>query len=54
MVIEVNGLGKITEKFQIHLLLTEENASVYGITEILKQQLGFDVRMSLLLFDVWD
>lgn len=45
-VIEVNRMGDINEKFQIHLQLNEDTASVNGIQELLSGQLGY--RVSLL------
>ena len=35
--------GAINEKFQVHLSLTEETASVDEVQNMLKEQLGFDV-----------
>lgn len=43
--IEVNRGGDVTEKYQVHLNLNENNASVTGIENMLRAQLGFDVKL---------
>ena len=43
--IAVDRMGDITEKYQIHLQLREDTASVKGIQELLKGQLGFSVAL---------
>ena len=40
---DVLSPGTINEKFQVHLSLTEETASVDEVQNMLKEQLGFDV-----------
>ena len=40
---DVLSSGAINEKFQVHLSLTEETASVDEVQNMLKEQLGFDV-----------
>lgn len=45
VVIEVVDTGTITEEFQVHLTLSEENASVDKITVLLSKQLDFDVTL---------
>ena len=41
--VDVLSSGAINEKFQVHLSLTEETASVDEVQKMLKEQLGFDV-----------
>ena len=43
VVVEITPLGHVLDKYQVHLNLTEENASVPVIEEMLKEQLGFDI-----------
>jgi len=45
LVVDINSAGNVTEKFQVHLTLIEENATVDGISELLKDQLGFSVTL---------
>ena len=40
-----NVLRHVFDKFQVHLNLKEETASVPIIEEMLKEQLGFDIRV---------
>ena len=40
---DVLSSGAINEKFQVHLSLTEETASVDEVQKMYKEQLGFDV-----------
>ena len=44
-VVDVDRMGNITEKFQIHLQLSENIATVNGIQDLLKGQLGFNVTL---------
>ena len=43
LVVDVAPSGVVNEKFQVHLSLTEETASVDEVQLMLEQQLGFDV-----------
>ncbi|KAJ7373268.1 hypothetical protein OS493_012857 [Desmophyllum pertusum] len=43
VVVEITSSGHVYDKYQVHLALKEENASVNSVEEMLKQQLGFDV-----------
>ena len=43
--IEVDRIGEVSEKFQIHLALNERNASVSGIENLIKCQLGYDIKL---------
>lgn len=43
VVVDVVPSGAVNEKFQVHLSLTEETASVDEVQKMLEQQLGFDV-----------
>ena len=43
IVVEIASSGHMYEKYQVHLTLKEERASVEIIKEILRQQLGFEV-----------
>ena len=45
VVVEVTSSGHVFDKFQVHLNLKEETASVSVIEEMLKEQLGFDIRV---------
>jgi len=45
MVVDIDAKGLITEKFQIHLVLQEETATVENIQEQLKGQLGHEVTL---------
>jgi len=45
MVVEINSSGTVTEKFQVHLTLTEGKASVDEIRAMLKDQLDFEVTL---------
>ena len=45
VVVEVTSSGHVFDKFQVHLNLKEETASVPVIEEMLKEQLGFDIRV---------
>ena len=40
---DVLSSGAISNKFQVHLSLTQETASVDEVQNMLKEQLGFDV-----------
>lgn len=42
-VVEIAYSGHVYEKYQVHLTLKEERASVEIIEEMLRQQLGFGV-----------
>ena len=41
--VDVLSSGAVNEKFQVHLSLTEETASVDEVQKMLKEQLGFNV-----------
>ena len=45
VVVEITSSGHVFDKFQVHLNLKEETASVPVIEEMLKEQLGFDIRV---------
>ena len=45
VVVEITSSGHVFDKFQVHLNLKEETASVPVIEEMLKEQLGFDIRI---------
>lgn len=45
VVVEITSSGHVFDKYQVHLNLKEETASVRVIEETLKEQLGFDVRV---------
>lgn len=45
VVVDVVPSGAVNEKFQVHLSLTEETASVDEVQKMLEQQLGFDVML---------
>jgi hypothetical protein len=45
MVAGVCSTGAITEKFQVHLTLHEETASVEQIADMLKGQLDYEVTL---------
>ena len=45
MVIEIASSGDTCEKFQVHLPLTEQNASVDEVQKMLQSHLGFDVTL---------
>ena len=45
VVVEVTSSGHVFDKYQVHLNLKEETASVSVIEEMLKEQLGFDIRI---------
>ena len=45
MVVEVTSSGHVFDKYQVHLNLIEETASVSVIKEMLKEQLDFDIRI---------
>ena len=45
LVVEITSSGHVFDKFQVHLNLKEETASVPVIEEMLKEQLGFDIRV---------
>ena len=38
-------MGDTTEKYQIHLQLSEDTASVNGIQDLLRGQLGYNVSL---------
>lgn len=43
VVVDVVPSGSITNKFQVHLTLTEETATVDEVQRMLEQQMGFEV-----------
>ena len=43
VVVDVPPSGAITNKFQVHLSLTEETATVDEVQKMLEQQIGFEV-----------
>ena len=43
--IDVDRMGDTTEKYQIHLQLSEDTASVNGIQDLLRGQLGYNVSL---------
>ena len=43
MVVEITSSGHVFDKYQVHINLKEETASVPVIEEMLKEQLGFDI-----------
>ena len=45
VVVEITSSGHVFDKYQVHLNLKEETASVPVIEEMLKEQLGFDIRV---------
>ena len=45
VVVEITSSGHVFDKFQVHLNLKEETASEPVIEEMLKEQLGFDIRV---------
>ena len=45
VVVEITSSGQVFDKYQVHLNLKEETASVPVIEEMLKEQLGFDIRV---------
>ena len=45
VVVEITYSGHVFDKYQVHLNLKEETASVPVIEEMLKEQLGFDIRV---------
>ena len=45
VVVEITYSGHVFDKCQVHLNLKEETASVPVIEEMLKEQLGFDIRV---------
>ena len=45
IVVDIDTKGAVTEKFQIHLVLQEETATVEKIQEQLKGQLGYEVNL---------
>ena len=45
MVIDVSIHGEVTEKFQVHLTLQEETATVEQVSTMLADQLGYDVTL---------
>ena len=45
MVVEITSSGQVFDKYQVHLNLKEETASVPVVEEMLKEQLGFDIRV---------
>ena len=45
VVVEITSSGQVFDKYQVHLNMKEETASVPVIEEMLKEQLGFDIRV---------
>lgn len=45
VVVKITSSGHVFDKFQVHLNLKEETTSVPVIEEMLKEQLGFDIRV---------
>ena len=45
VVVEITSSGQVFDKYQVHLNLKEETASVPVIEEMLKEQLCFDIRV---------
>ena len=45
VVVEITSSGQVFDKYQVHLNLKEETASVPVVEEMLKEQLGFDIRV---------
>ena len=45
MVIDVSTNGAVTEKFQVHLALQEQTATVDQVARMLKDQIGYEVAL---------
>lgn len=43
--VEADSYGKISEKFQLHLCLSEDTANIPKIKEMIQEQLGYEVEL---------